>query len=183
MASVLQLTKPLDRRPLIPEVEGIWLRNFSNLADIEEWLDLRRRAFAKQKLGIGDWNAADFRREFLDKPWWRPKAMWFAEASLLLMPPTVVGTVTLAERTGQDEAKPVVHWLAVLPSYRRRGIGRLLMATLEGAVWDRGGRQIWLETHIAWAEAKQLYEALGYRPVAAEPASDAPATDSDHATS
>src|SRR5689334_14033986 len=120
MPSVLQLTKPLDRRPSLPEVDGIRLRHFSNMADVEVWLDLRRRAFAKQKVGIGDWNAADFRREFLEKPWWKPRAMWFAEASLLLMPPTAVGTVTLAERAGQAEAKPVVHWLAVLPSYRRR---------------------------------------------------------------
>jgi GNAT superfamily N-acetyltransferase len=110
---------------------------------------------------VGDWDEADFRREFLNKPWWSPKRMWFAEGQGSESP--IVGTVTLAVRGEGPHAKPVVHWLAVLPGYRRRGIGRLLMATLEAAVWDAGGRQVWLETHSAWAEAARLYAALGYK--------------------
>jgi len=94
--------------------------------------------------------------------------MWLAEAQPLLMPTTLVGAVTLAQRSAPTGDKPVVHWLCVLPGYRRRGVGRLLLAALEAAVWDAGGRQIWLETHTAWVEALQLYQALGYEPV--EPA-------------
>jgi GNAT superfamily N-acetyltransferase len=91
--------------------------------------------------------------------------MWIAEEQPLLMPVHVVGTVTLARRGNAPDDKPVVHWLAVLPGHRKRGIGRILMATLEAAVWDAGERQIWLETHQAWAEAGRLYQALGYVPV------------------
>jgi GNAT superfamily N-acetyltransferase len=168
MALVVQLTRKLAERPVPHEVAGIHLRNYAGPPDIETWLDLRRRAFARQKLGIGNWDAADFAREFLSKPWWRPEAMWLAEAQGVLMPAGVVGTVTLARRGAPPHARPVVHWLCVAPGHRRGGIGRLLLATLEAAVWDAGQRQVWLETHTAWSEALRLYESAGYVPANAE---------------
>jgi GNAT superfamily N-acetyltransferase len=167
MTIVLQLTKELHDRPRPPDVGGIGLRHYAGPQDIEVWLDLRRRAFAREKVGIGNRDAADYDREFLSKPWWRPEAMWLAEAQPLLMPSMVAGTVTLARRGEMPRARPVVHWLFVAPSYRRRGVGRLLLAALEAAAWDAGERQIWLETHAAWRGAFKLYESLGYEP--AEP--------------
>lgn len=167
MIPVLQLTKKLTVCPHAREVDGIRLRHYAGPQDIETWLDLRRRAFAREKVGIGNWTVYDFHREFLTKPWWRPETMWLAEAQPLLLPFTVVGTVTLARRGDEPDAKPVVHWLFVAPAHRRRGIGHLLLATLEAAVWDSGERQIWLETHAAWREALRLYESLGYEPAGA----------------
>lgn len=164
MASILQLTREIRQRPITAAVPGVEMRHYAGPADIEVWLDLRRRAFARQKLGVGDWQKSDFEREFLAKTWWRPQAMWFAETRPLAMPPAAIATVTLALRGAGPDARPVVHWLAVLPAYRRRGIARLLVSTLETAVWDAGGRQVWLETHSAWSEAARLYESLGYRP-------------------
>lgn len=163
MAIILQLTKRLSERPEAMESVGVELRHYAAADDIETWLDLRRRAFARQKVGIDNWDAADFEREFLNKPWWRPERMWLADA--LLGPAKVVGTVTLARRGEPPAGKPVVHWLCVLPGYRRRGVGRLLLRTLETAVWDSGERQIWLETHSAWREAFELYRSLGYEPI------------------
>jgi ribosomal protein S18 acetylase RimI-like enzyme len=165
MAIILQLTKRLYERPDVAELPGVTLRHYAGADDIETWLDLRRRAFARQKVGIDNWDAADFQREFLNKPWWRPECMWLAEAEALLLPRKVVGTVTLARRGEPPAGKPVVHWLCVLPGYRRRGVGRLLLRTLEAAVWDSGQRQIWLETHSAWREALELYQSLGYESV------------------
>jgi GNAT superfamily N-acetyltransferase len=167
MALILQLTRKLTERPLVGDVGGIRLRHYAGPGDIEPWLELRRRAFARQKVGIGNWDAADFEREFLSKLWWRSECMWLAEAEPLLFAGSVVGTVTLARRGAGPQAKPVVHWLCVLPGHRRRGIGRLLLATLEAAAWDAGERQIWLETHAAWREAIELYRSRGYEP--AEP--------------
>jgi len=166
MPAVLQLTRKLIERPAPEMVAGVQLRTYQGPQDIEIWLDLRRRAFARQQLGVRDWNADEFDREFLAKSWWQPEAMWFAETQPLLMPSTPVGSVTLARRGEGSESKPVVHWLLVLPKFRKQGVGRLLMATLEAAVWDSGGRQVWLETHAQWAEAARLYGALGYRPPA-----------------
>lgn len=160
MATVRQLTKKLTSRPDPRAVEGIRLRHFAGETDISVWLELRSRAFARQQLGVGAWDEGDFEREFLAKPWWRPERMWFAETVEDIS--MVVGTVTLARRGIEPHDKPVVHWLAVLPRFRGRGIGRLLMETLEATVWDAGERQIWLETHDAWAEAGRLYADRGY---------------------
>jgi len=162
---ILQLTKTLHERPQLPDVPSIRLRHYAGPQDVPTWLELRSRAFGRQRVGIANWDAGDFRREFLDKPWWHPERMWFAEAQPLLMPITPVGTITLARRGEGPDGKPVVHWLSVLPSYRRRGIGRLLLAALETAAWDAGERQLWLETHSGWAEAGKLYESLGWRAV------------------
>jgi ribosomal protein S18 acetylase RimI-like enzyme len=166
MPLVLQMTRRLSVRPVPPDVPQVRLRPYAGPDDVELWLELRRRAFARAQVGISDWSAGDFQREFLDKPWWRPQFMWLAETQPLLMPVRAVGTVTLARRGEGPDAKPVVHWLCVVPGYRRRGLGRLLLAALETAVWDEGGRQVWLETHSGWREAFELYRSLGYEVVA-----------------
>jgi len=164
MPVILQLTKRLLEPPCPVALEGVRLRHYQGEVDIEIWLELRRRAFARQKLGVGDWNAGDFAREFLQKTWWRPEAMWFAETDSPSAIAAAVGTVTLARRGDTREAPPAVHWLAVLPSWRRRGVGRLLVTSLEAVVWETGGRQVCLETHAQWTEAARLYESLGYGP-------------------
>ncbi len=165
MNPILQLTRRLSEPPFVPEIDGIRLRHYAGPEDIVVWLDLRRRAFARQRLGVGDWDERDFAREFLEKPWWRHDAMWFVEAR---RPPQATfqpaGTITLARRGVPPDQKPVIHWLAVVPGFRRRGLGRLLVATVESAAWHAGQRQIWLETHSAWQEAAKLYAALGYVP-------------------
>lgn len=166
MASVLQLIRRLETRPEIPEVPGYKLRHYGGLADVDVWINLRQKAFAGQKLGVREWSREDFSAEFLSKFWWQPEMMWFAEAyDSLLLPPHDVGTVTLGWR-GPDanSTKPVIHWLAVLPRYRRHGIARMLVRNLEAAVWDAGLREIGLETHVAWAEAVEFYSAMGYEP-------------------
>jgi GNAT superfamily N-acetyltransferase len=164
MALILQMTKKLSEPPCPVAVEGVRLRHYRGVTDIEIWLELRRRAFARQKLGVGDWNAEDFAREFLHKTWWRPESMWFAETASSSLMSSAVGTVALARRGDTPDAPPAVHWLAVLPSWRRRGVGRLLITSLEAAVWETGQRQVWLETHAQWSEAARLYESLGYGP-------------------
>lgn len=143
-------------RPKPVAIPGVALRPFQ-AADVEIWLTIRHQAFDSGPISARKWSADDFRAEFLDRWWWRPERMWFAEAA-----GAVVGTVTLGERGRQGESRPVVHWLAVLPAWRRRGVGRLLVAHVEGLCWDAGQRQIWLETHEAWREAVRLYRALGY---------------------
>ncbi len=181
MGNVVQLVHCLDCRPELPAVEGIELRHFAGPADIDVWLEIRRRAFARQQVGVRDWARADFAAEFLSKPWWRDEALWFARrlGSADSGSPGVVrgvgtdvgtdvgtnvGTVTLGWRGPALSGKPVIHWLAVLPRERHRGIGRLLVRQVERLVWDAGGRAVHLETHAAWSEAAALYQSLGYGP-------------------
>ena len=138
------------------------MRAYRGDEDIAIWLALREQAFAHQKVGVRQWDADDFRRELLDKPWWRPEWMWFAETTAA-QPTEPIGTITLAIRQSAIGAVPVVHWLCVLPRWRRRGVAKVLMNTLEQAAWDAGYREVALETHEAWREAAAAYEALGYK--------------------
>ncbi len=158
MTRVLQLVCDLDARPSMVPVAGVCVRPYEGPVDIDRWLALRRGAFAKEEFGVRPWTRAECEREILAKSWWKPNRMWLAEND----DQTLVGTVTLAERGAG--AKPVVHWLAVLPPWRRLGVGSLLMTALEAHVWDHGERRIWLDTHARWRSALALYEARGYRP-------------------
>lgn len=163
MANVRNLRLLFEIRPTIHVPAGVVLRHYGGKDDSERWLSIRNRAFAREKVGVGSWDAGDFAREFLEKPWWSPERMWFAEVAADGEPITA-GTVTWADRGRAPEVKAAVHWLAVLPGYRRRGVGRLLLETLHQACWDAGHREVFLETHTAWSSAAKLYESLGYQP-------------------
>jgi GNAT superfamily N-acetyltransferase len=55
----------------------------------------------------------------------------------------------------------------VVPSARRRGFSRIVLATLEQGAQRAGYRQAWLETGTEQPEALGLYESAGYLPIAA----------------
>lgn len=160
MTSVVQMTKVLDERPEVRPLAAARVRHYVGETDIDAWLALRQRAFARQRVAVRAWLRDDFCRELLQRPWWSPDRMWLAEWIDAGEAPRLAGAVTLAER---GAGRPAVHWLMVDPRARRRGIGRLLMALLEQRCWDQGARQIWLETHRQWQGALALYEGLGYR--------------------
>ncbi|HUY87548.1 MAG TPA: GNAT family N-acetyltransferase [Pirellulales bacterium] len=166
MANVLHLYRALTEPPELPSLPGIGLRPFAGPADVAVWLEIRHRAFAREKVGVRQWTPADFDAEFLSKPWWSPERMWFAEVETGLagLPaPSPVGTITLAFRGAGAAAQPVIHWLAVLPSCRRRGVARLLLAALEKTCWDAGYREVGLETHAGWTAAVRFYDQAGYK--------------------
>jgi GNAT superfamily N-acetyltransferase len=156
--------KDLRTRGEIPSVVGVALRAYQCEDDINAWAKLVTRAFARSQPGIAEWDERRFRAELLDRPWREPERLWLAEEENTDGERTFVGTVALGERgAGGPTARPVVHWLAVARECRGRGVGRLLMATLEQACWVRGYHRVWLETHAGWTSALRLYEALGYQ--------------------
>jgi GNAT superfamily N-acetyltransferase len=178
---VRQVSKRLEHRPMAEIDQAAVIREFGGDMDVAPWLDLRHRAFARERLGVREWTAADFRAEFTSRWWWRPDWMWLAEveqtSSILPFslpaeaagtPKTLIGSVVLAMRGEPEKARPVVHWLIVHPRWRRRGIARAIMSHLEAAAWDAGHREIFLETHSAWIAAGKFYKALGYRDVRGE---------------
>ena len=154
---VIHLSRQLLHPPTVDAVPGVTVRTFAGEQDVDIWLELRTRAFAGEKPAVRPWTRADFATEFLDKPWWSPERMWFAETE------RVIGSVGLALRGRGPAAVPVVHWLMVLPECRRLGIGRLLVSTAEAFCWQTGDRDISLETHAGWSAALAFYRAMGYR--------------------
>lgn len=163
MTAVLQMTRALEERGVARPTPGLTVRTFSGPQDIDRWLDLRHAAFAGESVPAGLWTRQDFQNQMLGKPWWSDDTMWFAEtASEKKEDRQAVGMITLAMRGSASNLKPVIHWLAVLPQWRRQGVGRLLVRTLEAHCWDAGLREVLLETHSQWKAAVKFYEALGY---------------------
>ena len=56
-----------------------------------------------------------------------------------------------------------VNSLAVLPKFRRRGIGKMLMAYVEELAKERGSSLVELATGFQRTEAHEFYERLGYQ--------------------
>ncbi|MES1213729.1 MAG: GNAT family N-acetyltransferase [Singulisphaera sp.] len=163
MAEVMHFLKRLQTRPTVGAAAAFSLRSFAGPTDIPLWLELRNRAFARAKPGILAWNESDMARELFDRPWWSPDRVWFALAHEPGSDqPVALGTVALAARATAEGEAGAVHWLAVLPAWRRRGVARLLMQALEERAWNLGYREIYLETHAGWTGAQRLYEALQY---------------------
>src|SRR5258708_7424604 len=73
----LQLVLAEERSPWA--VPGAGLRNFKGNEGVPACIDVRHRAFAGERVGVGLWTAADFEREFTAKPGWHPEDVWFAE--------------------------------------------------------------------------------------------------------
>ena len=162
MATVLQLVRPLEEPPIVSPRSDWRLRHYESAGDVDLWLALRAASFADSSRPVRPWTRADFAREISGKPWWRPEAVWFVER-IDRVPPLPIGTAVLARRGPAGAGVPVIHWLAVLPDYRRQGVGRLLVAQLESLAWQSGEREIALETHASWTAAVAFYRALGYR--------------------
>ena len=55
--------------------------------------------------------------------------------------------------------------VAVLPSFRGRGLGKVLMQSLEGIAKELGAEQSFLEVRVSNEPALALYKKFGYEPV------------------
>ena len=66
-----------------------------------------------------------------------------------------------------DEAH--VTTFAVLPAYRRRGVGGLLLSGLMALSADIGATVLTLEVRLSNVAARQLYQRFGFRPVGVRP--------------
>ncbi len=159
---VVVLSKLLIQEPQHVTFNGLGVRTFQGDHDINTWLTVREKSFANAVPPIRSWNLDDFHREIKNRQWWQPERTWFAEMDQGMGHRQVVGTVTLAMRRPEQ---PVVHWLAVLPTARRRGVGRLLMARLERECWQLGYRRIALESETDWREATAFYEQMDYEQI------------------
>jgi GNAT superfamily N-acetyltransferase len=142
---------------------AIGIRTYQGAEDIPRWLEIRRRSLHGQIAPARPWSEADFRREFLEKPWWRPDWMWFAEEPGSAGAVIPLGAAALRTMESETPAAGSIQWLLVLPEHRRRGVGRQLIRHLEAAAWDFGCRTVIAETLASWQDAVRFYERLGYR--------------------
>ena len=62
-----------------------------------------------------------------------------------------------------------IQTIAVAPSARRQGLGRVLMTQLMNEARDRGASEIFLEVRADNPSAKSLYDSLDYEEIAVRP--------------
>ena len=78
--------------------------------------------------------------------------------------PQAVGIAVCFTGFSTFAARPLlnIHDLAVLPAYRRQGIGQLLLAQAAAKARALGGCKLTLEVRADNATARQLYERSGF---------------------
>jgi GNAT superfamily N-acetyltransferase len=168
-APVLQLRRELHGRP--QPVDGAQLTiRAATPDDLAIWLQLRSVAVAQLQPRPGEWTVEDARREIFPSEVRQTARTWLAMAAKTTENDNpggeiLAGSVTLLVGRAGCSVTARVHWLLVEPRFRRRGIARFLMATLERACWDAGIRRISLETHRNWTAAVAFYRSLGYEPM------------------
>jgi GNAT superfamily N-acetyltransferase len=160
--NVLVLAKVLQGRPDSPRVETVEVARIDVVAAPAEWLTLRERAFRDETPPVRPWRRADIAREFASGSRGPERVTWLARDAHA-RPPVSCGAVSVS--LPQEATRPAsLHWLMVDPDYRGRGIGSALLTTAERHCWERGCREIRLETHRGWEAAVQFYEQHGYQP-------------------
>lgn len=76
----------------------------------------------------------------------------------------LVGFATCNVRRVVRYPKPIASLdeLFVLPAYRKRGVGRQLMAEVERLAQTAGCQRVFIESHYKHTGAHTFYETLGY---------------------
>lgn len=88
-------------------------------------------------------------------PWARWDRGWVAEAD-----GGIVGFATAEYEAWH--ARMVLWFLYIAPAWRRRGVGRALLAEVEGHGRGVGASHVWLETSNVNVPGVAAYERLGY---------------------
>jgi ribosomal protein S18 acetylase RimI-like enzyme len=159
---ILFLTRAVRPDARETSIDGVTLCDFTDVPEAPRaWLQLREACFTTSR--GRSWGEREFRREFLDQPWWEPSRMWFAVVPGEAGEPSVAGTLTLALRSTDPVRGAHLHWLLVDPQFRRRGLARALVERGADAAAAAGYSQIVAETLGSWAEAVACYERLGFR--------------------
>lgn len=138
---------------------GVRLRPYQGWEDIAAWIELDAVAFS------GHWGAAPLTLADIlaitRRPDFDPGGLWFAEIGGKL-----IGQA-LARHSSRAQAimgTPIgrIEDVAVLPAYRGRGVGRALLLAAMNYLWGRGCRAIELTVDAENADARRLYDALGF---------------------
>jgi ribosomal protein S18 acetylase RimI-like enzyme len=102
------------------------------------------------------WDDADFREETFESPYFDP-------ATYLVAVEEASGELAGLVRVWNNPRTPRLGLIAVLPSYRRRGLARALLARAFGVLHDRGQAEVSAEVDDANIASTTLLTALGAR--------------------
>ncbi|MGO8702453.1 MAG: GNAT family N-acetyltransferase [Candidatus Brocadiia bacterium] len=137
--------------PILPE-------NFSlrscRAGDEAAWLDIIRRSYG------GDWPDDAFQRHMLSEESFRPERLFFAVTDT----GRPVATAGALKKLPHGDWTGYLHMLAVLPEFRRRGLGTALLRRCLVYFREQSWRDAVLDTEASRLEAIRVYLAGGFVP-------------------
>ena len=165
---VLTLSKRLLPINCSSKVDRLVYRVWPGKSYRRKWLDLQNTVWQAMTGRPVDWDEAWFEREFSEGT--GEKIIWLALQEGR-SGGTLMGSVVLdlGDPSKASAANPpnvpsaaTINWLAVLPEWRRGGIGSALVCLAETEAWRRGRSAVQVETLMTWQPAVQLYRRMGY---------------------
>ena len=136
--------------PALPE--GFLLRTWRP-GDEAQWLEVIEAGYG------GGWDAGTFDRCIRSDPAFRPEALFVVEQGGRL-----VGVAGAFQKLIHGDRTGYLHMMAVLPEFRRRGLGTALLRKCLIYFREQGWRDAALDTEGSRAEAIRLYLAHGFEP-------------------
>ncbi len=155
--TLLQLERPLDTLPPMPDLAGYTIRQFDAAADAAAWLELHNRVFADHPEN-GTWSPADLEAR-LHQPWFSAEDFLVAEAGGRMVGFNWLKQVPAAP---PDLPEGEIYIIGVDDSQRGRGLGRALAVLGLHHLRRRGMRVCTLYVEDDNAPALRLYRALGF---------------------
>jgi ribosomal-protein-alanine N-acetyltransferase len=133
-----------------------WQLRVADVTDLDAIMAIETPTF-----GTDAWSSAAMRADLANRH------CYYLVAHRVETPDLIEGYAGLLAPAGSGEAD--IQTIAVAPSARRAGLGRMLMQALIAEARDRGARHIFLEVRADNPSAETLYDTLGFERIAVRP--------------
>ncbi len=155
----LRMWRKLKDLPSANAPAGYRIRTYE-AGDDAAFVRIKNAAFMSENAGGRAWTAADFEKEYLDSPHFDPKRVMFA-----VFGDEPVGTTTAWTATYLGRDVGLIHWVAVVPEHRSKGLGWWLNVRALHKLKALGYREATLNTSETLESAVRLYRRLGFKVV------------------
>ncbi|MDE2886831.1 MAG: GNAT family N-acetyltransferase [Gemmatimonadota bacterium] len=155
----LRMWRELKDLPDADAPAGYRIRTYER-GDDTAFVRIKNAAFMSENAGGRAWTATDFEKEYLSSPHFDPKRVLFA-----VFDEKPVGTTTAWTATYRGREVGLIHWVAVVPEHRKKGLGWLLNVRALHKLKALGYREATLNTSETLESAVRLYRRLGFEVV------------------
>ena len=155
----LRMWRELTDLPEAQPPAGYRIRTYET-GDDAAFVRIKNAAFMSENGGGRAWTAADFQKEYLDSPYFRPERVLFAVYN-----GEPVGTTTAWTAMNRGREVGLIHWVAVVPQHRKKGLGWVLNVRTLQKLKELGYGEAILNTSETLESAVRLYRRLGFEVV------------------
>ena len=154
----LRMWRELTDLPEAKPPPGYRIRTYET-GDDSAFVRIKNAAFFCEGGGRA-WTEVDFQKEYLDSPYFEPARVLFAICN-----GEPVGTTTAWTAMNWGKEVGLIHWVAVVPEHRRKGLGWVLNVRAVHKLKELGYGDAILNTSETLESAVRLYHRLGFEVV------------------